>query len=1331
MANFTRKPSVSRMKFLGMKLNAAPDVLQDGKFPYAQNVRGYLADQVTSRPPWISLTAAPSVDPGPVLSLEPALGIYKIGTAIYLSGTQLDTGYAASVGCSLIPFRPAQSPSAWEYVFDGSKQVKVLPNAVVPADSLIKKVGIAEPQFPCDAYFGPRYENLYGNFVPAASWQIDGSCAAVTDGQRINPSDTVLEVVPDPVFNTGPSQVATIQTANLAQQYQRGMQVVIPVPGVVYRILDVFPAATQSIEVTGVYYFAGSTGHCVISLQNLDAGPGNPGIGISTQQLLGSLRRGALVNFLSGGTTVAGACYIWSVTVGPDGSVCVETSTSATVSVGNTMTSVAAIQVGTQAGMPTIGQSIGSTYVSADVGTGIGSIVTSIVAFEPIFSQTNYAFQPDDYLHFSLQVDLPDNLVSIRIGLDISDGSFTRDYYYYEIRPSDLQDALTGNAATQILQIGAAQLVGQRAQIDSEQATGYNNEIYSSAGGQLLPGGGSPTWTEIVIPISKMTRVGSDQTKTIANAGTISIAANVSTGPVQVAFGSFAVYGGGQPDTTALTPYQYRYRQRDSTTGAASNWSPVTRYGVSPERNQVSIIIPEQTTDPQSDTYDIERMGGALEDFTYIGSTLIVQPSSSNATPFTDNYGDEDVAENDQLPEDNYEPFPSIGPPLSTTATGATLVGYVAILRFSTATPNATLSQFGNLLPGNEIQVGQQVYTTFKRPTLISNTGGIATYSVHLNENAGAITGVQAIISEPALANQTLGQVWGPDDNGCLFAVGDKLRPGGIYNTNPQNPDGCNEGVNFNELCAPTEPLINGDLIQQTSCVASPKRWWAGRSGQDALGNLKYSFVEIPVGRGLAATYGICTDGNNIYFVGPDGIYSHSGGPAQSLTDEDLYPLFPHEGLIPQNIVTNSGQTVHAPNYLYTNEMRLSTANGYLYFDYLDYALVPHTMVMNLQTRAWSVDTFAIGSGFLTLHASTIAPISPADGTLTSQVYAADSTGAIYVTEQAPYIPGDGEIVPCLLETRDETGDDVRASKLFGDAMADTLPASAITVTPLLFGVAQAPTVIPAGASRVPAVPIDVGGEALAQTFGLLFSWSDQGVQSILFAWQVSWVPQPENTAGRYTDWDGGPNGRNLFFQGFELEADTGNTVKGLRVRDADQLALHSFNGPTGLTNQVKHNGQQVLPYSFVTPFQAHLVRLEPTDAVIWRMYRVRWITRPTPDSALNWGCQPTGYEIPGYHHVHHSLFAYSSSEPVTLSIQTDTNGALTYVLPSTGGAYKKVLVMFQAIKGLVDIWAAASAAAFQVWTDDIEIFVKGWGDPGPYTKARLLGAPMTPDADI
>lgn len=1301
------------MAFSGISVTRAPDALSDGKFPFAQNIRGYLADQVTSRPPWEQFQP-PAAVPQPVRSLEPALGLYKILDTLYLEAVAIEGGLTANLGCSLIPFRPNESPAAWEYVFDSGQQVKILPNSAAPATSIIKKVGIAEPQLPCDALPWLNFQTVLFNVGGGAgSFTHSGTAGAPANGNRL--TDVTGEVFADPLGGLTSVQVSS------TVQYQKFQFLVNTTLGEGAMVFDVFPGAPQAVSIQAVYYFAGTSGHAILVPANLGTGPGDAGVGISQQQLLSSLRRGAILS-LNNGVMHVENVYVWSVTEGPDGSVCIETSTVNTIAAGYTMTAVPAIQIGV--GGFAIGQNLTSPDITFQVTAGIGSEAIPLPA--AFFTSGSFSFRDNDRIHLSIQVDNPNNLISCRIAIDVSDGTFTKDYYYYEIRPSDLQGALTGVSATQLLQLAAGQLLGQRSEIDSEQATAYNNEIFSSTGGQLLPGGGSPLWTEVTFPISQLTRVGNDQTKTIANAVEFAFAVNCSA-TVNMAINSFSVFGGSDLDVGVGVPYQYRYRARDSSTGAASNWSPVMRYGVSPVRSQVFVILPGAFPDPQADTFDIERSGGALEDWTYAGSVLIGEN-------FIDIYGDQAIAGNDTLPEDNYEPFPSIGPPLSTNVGGATLTGYIAILKFANSA-NPSFTAFQQLLPGNQLQVGQQVYTVYARPTFISNVGGVTTNLVQLVENAGSIVGATATVLEPLIANRVLDKVWGPDDNGCLHGVGDVLRPGGVYNTNPQNPDGCNEGVNFNELCAPTEPLINGALIQQTSCVASAIRWWAGRSSQDATGNLRYRYAEIPVGKGLAADFGICTDGNNIYFVGKDGIYAHSGGPAESLTDADLYPLFPHEGVMPglavQNIVYN-GNTLYAPNYQQSQAFRLAVVNGFLYFDYLDSNNIYRTLTCNLRTRAWTVDTSAlVANEEVTIHAGIPIAWSQFAGNFVPQLYAGDTGGELYVTNSNP--GANSESVPVILCTREEIGDDVRAEKLFGDIAVDLVCPGGVTVTPVVLGVGQAGfAVVIAEANRTPGIPVELAGELLAQSMGLQFAWTDVSQPgSILFSWQASWVPQPETTGQRFTDWEGGPGNRNLFFQGFELEADTEAAAKIILVRDSDAQQTHAFQGPGGAPNTVNHNGQQTVPYSFIVPFQAHLVRLEPQDTVAWRKFRIRWITRPTPDAALNWIGQPTSYELPGYHHVHHCLFAYASTQPVILTVTTD-GVAVPYNLPATpGGAYRKLLVMFKAVKGLVDAWSAVSAAPLQVWQEDIEIFVKAWGDPGPYTKARLLGAPMVPDADI
>lgn len=1314
MAQFSRKQDISRMIFKGMKVNVAPDALPEYKYAFAQNVRGYLDDQITARAQWTDLYAAPVLGGGPVTMLEPTLGIYKILNAIWLQDQNIDTGFESGTGCAMIPFRPNESPSAWEYIFDGFQQVKVLPNTVTPTSSIIKKVGIAEPQTPCDAAIEAEFSSLFNVGAGASAWSNVGTASAPANGARL--TDSVINVFADPAS----SGLWTIQVLP-SNQYQRNMTIFItqgstPIP---YHVLDVFPVAPTGIAVAAIYYYAGTTGHCVVVPQNIQSGPGDAGIGISQQQLLASLRRGSLIQF---GTSEV--CYVLSVTDGPDGTVCIETSTTAHHAAGELLTAPPAIQV--IGGLVTSGQAITSPDITFSVSSGIGSEAIPFPSSQFIYS--NFSFQDKDYIHLSIQIDNPLNLIACRLGFDVSDGTFTKDYYYYEIRPSDLQGALTGVSATQLTQLAAAQLLGQRSKIDAVNEAAFNNEIFSTSGSQLLVAGGNPLWTEIIFPISAMTRVGSDNTKTIANCVEFDFSVNCS-GTVNMAINGLAVFGGYSPDVDVSIPYQYRYRARDSQTGAASNFSPVMRYGTSPRRSLVNVVLPGSYPDTQADTFDIERMGGALEDWTYIGSILI------GAGDFMDSYSDESVANNDELPEDNYEPFPTIGPPLSTTGAGANITGYVATLKFTTPSTNPSLSAILNLLPGNLLQIGQQVYTTYSRPTFVSSGGGTITYIVYLVENSGNITFTQATILEPLLANKVLANVWGPDDNGCLFACGDDIRPGVVYNTNPQNPDGCNEGVNANELCAPTEPLINGALIQQTSCVASPNRWWAGRSGQDAAGNLKYNWIEIPVGRGLAAPYGVCTDGENIYFVGKDGIYKHSGGPATSLTDEDLYPLFPHEGTQPGEVPTNityDSETIYAPAYQYAQNFRLAVVNRFLYFDYQDSTGAYHTLTCNLRTMAWCIDTFFTLGDTITIHAGIQSPVSPSSGNITPQLYGGDAEGGIYITSNSGTA---SEEVECVLCTREEIGDDVRAMKLFGDAAVDVYVASVadnVVIRPVVFGAVSGFSTTLTAVGRQPGTPVDLGGELLGQSLGLRFDWTTAASanSAILYSWQVSWVPQPENTIGRFTDWEGNPDGRNLFYQGFELEADTNNVARTIFVRDADTLAAHPFNSPTGGTNTVQHNGQQRLPYSFVTPFQAHLVRLEPQDTSIWRMYGIRWITRPTPDSALNWITQSTSYGIKGYHHVHHAIFAYASTATVTLSIITD-GVTSNYTLPSTAGAYKKVIIMFNPVKGLVDAWSAISTAAFQVWNDDIEIYVKGWGDPSPYKNAHLIGAEMGATVDV
>jgi hypothetical protein len=332
-------------------------------------------------------------------------------------------------------------------------------------------------------------------------------------------------------------------------------------------------------------------------------------------------------------------------------------------------------------------------------------------------------------------------------------------------------------------------------------------------------------------------------------------------------------------------------------------------------------------------------------------------------------------------------------------------------------------------------------------------------------------------------------------------------------------------------------------------------------------------------------------------------------------------------------------------------------------------------------------------------------------------------------------VPGAGEVVSCSIFTREEMVGDIRANKIFGDAAVDVLAAgSNMTVTPVFFGtVFGTVTTITGGQSSRPVSPptINLAGEQIKRSLGLAFSWTDQGTTSSLFMWQLSYITQPEDISNRITDWDNAGTPGNKFFQGFQIVCDTLNVTKTLAVRDGDALVFHDFVSDNSAltTNQVKANGQQTVTCSFVTPFRAHFARVEPQDLNTWRLFGVSFIAEPTPEAAMNWITQPTSHGLPGYQHCRQMLFAYNAPSQVIFSLTLD-GVAQVYTLPATTG-YQKVLIPFAAVKGLVFQYGATSAQPFQIWREDLEWFVRSWGDAGPYRSIKMIGDSMSPRATI
>jgi hypothetical protein len=113
---------------------------------------------------------------------------------------------------------------------------------------------------------------------------------------------------------------------------------------------------------------------------------------------------------------------------------------------------------------------------------------------------------------------------------------------------------------------------------------------------------------------------------------------------------------------------------------------------------------------------------------------------------------------------------------------------------------------------------------------------------------------------------------------------------------------------------------------------------------------------DIGGGKGLFAPWAFCV-GTRISYLAEDGIQQSDGSSSASITDEDLYLLFPHDGQ-PAQPVTVGTITVYPPNMTLTSRLRLAEVDGFVYFDFVDVNGTQRSLVYNIITKVWSVDDY-------------------------------------------------------------------------------------------------------------------------------------------------------------------------------------------------------------------------------------------------------------------------------------------------------------------------------------------------------------------------------------
>src|SRR4029077_13884142 len=144
----------------------------------------------------------------------------------------------------------------------------------------------------------------------------------------------------------------------------------------------------------------------------------------------------------------------------------------------------------------------------------------------------------------------------------------------------------------------------------------------------------------------KLNRVGTDSSRSLANINGFRIEFTLTAGnAITIEVDSRTALGTYPLDVGDFgAPYQYRCRYRSSLTGARSNYSPASFGGVSPFREAVLVTVGTVINKPtEADKIDIERFGGTLTNWTYVGSI------DFSGAPFTDQVTDDVAAANAAL----------------------------------------------------------------------------------------------------------------------------------------------------------------------------------------------------------------------------------------------------------------------------------------------------------------------------------------------------------------------------------------------------------------------------------------------------------------------------------------------------------------------------------------------------------------------------------------------------------------------------------------------------------------------------------------------------------
>lgn len=1308
MPAFNRIPG--KFRYAGMDLHHPPDLMPEDRCPFLFNMQAdILTGALAIRPPINSLaTTAAGVPIHSISRLndsipgaaQPFTRFAGAGGGIYAGPggalSQIDTGYSGNP-VAFVPYRPAQSAEPWMYTYDSSKQRRF------KTDNTTQQIGIASPTTePALARVQPLYK-IVENAQSTGNWSPGTTAGGTTTGP------TLVNRVPaggtNPIYDSGTTGMCSF---GFTPSFLIGSPLtwmtagsMITVDSEQMVIEQVFSPVSDT-TIAQIAYDSGSTGLCTIVLAIPVAG----------------VQRNMLLYFK--GTTFF---RVLSVTAGPNASYSIRLDSGATtLAIGDTVEGVASFRAWSTVhhaiGAAITGNAIQFTFTPTNPGGQMQDWVATNPTLPATIDLTNVGgqrpLQNEDYMHLSLAFDHPEFIQEVHITLITNPNQPTTadnsSYLYYVVRPGDFQASIAGlgNVSTQQATL-QSQLDALSSQISGTGVTeGLGENVpqppypapqvpsSSAPATQQLQLGGF-AWTEVMFKLSDLTAVGSGPMNTLQNVQKLGIYVFVSGGPVIMNFGGWWVGGGYGPDCNFNTfgnqapEIQWRYRYRNSSTGAHSTVSPETRNGEILRRQAVSLTAPN-SPDSQVDLIDWERRGGTNPDWHYVGSV-------AQGVAFVDQVTEAAAQIGEPLEVTCYQPWPVTDTP----KTGTALVTGTSVVWQSGPQFNV------QWLRGTEVILGGPGGSTFSLYAPPSSTTKMQLAQNYPSPVTGS-TLVAFSIPEATIESQPLYGAWLDEANNRVLGLGDPLNPGLLYFSNSDNPDGVSD-AGYIEVSSPSEPLLNGFYAEGANYVFTSSSLYRVESTPGATN--PYVAYRLSGVEGLAGPWAFDAQRRIVWYWGPDGIYGYSFGPsADNLTANDLFPLFPHEGQagrqsIPGVPVTISGQTIFPPDYSQASKLRIGYSESFVYSTYQNSNAALEALVYSLGSKGWRKDAYLPQATVFWLE----------KGISNPQLLVGGADGNLYTVGPSSSQDAGGAI-PWAVLTRAVDAGDSRAVKQFGDLMLDYSGTMNVQVLWDNLLVSGASGVVPPQSNRTHYLfdlftPPDTNDTPLIH-YNLALMLSGVGCNVYLYEWQPSYLPLPEITSSRPTDWQTGGALHYKYVQGIRLHANTFGSLKILQVQyDGYQ------NGPVIPVNM---NGEQTIPISFQTPFKCHMMRLVPVDDTPWEVFPdSEWIFEPEPEPAAYWISQPTALGQNGFLHAREMWVPYAAPGSSVFSVIVDGGTPVTLATLSSSTSPSKQYVVLPPLKGKYWQWTA-SGTGLQIYENDLEVLVKSWGSTGPYQRVKPFG---------